>query len=173
MNKNKVYEIKENWLNSTWEEVATFIGPNAQAFKPIWEKHHTSWREKGIGAFGFSWCWPALIPMLGIPWAAARKNWFFVYMMVALIVVVNIIAFILPNTASHFSFLAFFAPSLAKPFYVQQAVTKIAQIKREIPMGVAREVALADAGGLNMRYGYVAGAICAAFLTCSILLLVR
>lgn len=162
-NKNKISEIKNNWLNVTWDEVATFIGPNAPVFKPVWEKQHTSWTEKGVGSFGFSWCWPALIPLLGIPWAAARRLWPFVGMMVAVVVAINVMALLWPNSSS-FGFIIFFAPAMAKPMYVQYAVAKVAQIKKQTSVGDARDAALMEAGGLRMKYGYVAGGVCAAFL---------
>ncbi|WP_028600794.1 hypothetical protein [Ottowia thiooxydans] len=169
VNKEKVSQIKENWLSVTWEELATFIGPNAQSYQPSWQKQHTNWKEKGYGGSGLSWSWPALIPPLGIPWAVARKNWLFVGLMVGLIVFVNVIAFIWPKSPD-FTFMAFLIPMIAKSMYIQHAVAQVARIKKETPAGPARDAALTSAGGLNMKHGYIAGAVCAVFLLLMVLI---
>jgi hypothetical protein len=72
--KEKVAMGKTLWAETPWEEIATFIGPNAEYYRAYYEKVHTSMAERGSPGFMFSWHWPGLIPLLGIPWAAARRN---------------------------------------------------------------------------------------------------
>jgi hypothetical protein len=55
-----------------------------------------------------------------------------------------------------------------KSFGVQSAVANIAKIKAQIPEGAARDAAIHDAGGINMKTGYIAGAICLALLAVSV-----
>jgi hypothetical protein len=176
--KLPMFNIKENianqaalWAGADWNDLAAYIGPNAEAFRPTFDRQKSSWAEKGRGpAFQFSWHWPAFIPFLGIPWFAARKQWLMVGTMVGVLVFINLIAAFLP-TAS-FGFLWFLIPMMAKPTYVQMALAKIAKIKAALPPGQNVHGALAEAGGLSMQNGFIAGAICAALLVSTVAMLV-
>ena len=167
----RIEKNKNLWTGVEWDEVAAFIGPNAEAFKPAWQAHRDAWVEKGRPpAFLLSWCWPALIPILGIPWFAARKQWPMVATLIGAVVFFNIVLFFMPS--AKFGFMLFLVAVIAKPTYVQSAVAKIAKIKETVPAGPQRQAAIAEAGGLNMRNGYIAGAASAAFLLPSVLALI-
>jgi hypothetical protein len=60
-----------------------------------------------------------------------------------------------------------------KSFSVRWAVAKIAKIKAQIPAGAARDAAIRDAGGINMKTGYVATAMCLALLAVSVYALIK
>ncbi len=168
--KEKVEINKALWRDTSWDELATFIGPNAEKYRAFYDKTKQNMIDKGNPGFQFNWHWPALIPILGIPWAAARKDWGFVAILAAAIVAVNILAFFMPNAS--FGFMFFLAPAMAKQTYVQNAMAKIGKIKAAQPEGSARTEAIKSAGGLNMTYGFVAGGICAAFIVLSVVALV-
>jgi hypothetical protein len=168
--KEQMAKGKALWAETPWEEIATFIGPNAEYYRAHYEKIHTSMAERGSPGFMFSWHWPALIPLLGIPWAAARKNWAYVGMMALFYVVIIILGAFMERP--NFGFAIFLAPAMAKQTYFQFAMTKIGKIRATTAEGPARDAALRDAGGLDMRLGNVAGAICAAIVVLNIVLLV-
>jgi hypothetical protein len=167
--KEKAAIAKAHWVDTPWEEIATFIGPNAEYYRAYYEKSHASMIEKGNPGFMFSWHWPALIPLLGIPWAAARKNWAYVGMMALFYIVIIILAAFMEQT--NFGFAIFLAPAMAKQTYLQFAMTKIGKIRAATAEGPSRDAALRDAGGLDMTSGYVAGAICAAIVVLNVVLL--
>jgi hypothetical protein len=166
----RIAQLQALWTSVTWEEVKTFIGPNADGYKAAWERNAAGIAKQGYPGFSWSWSWPAFIPILGIPWAAARKQWMFIGIMVGVIVVANIAVALLPGAS--FGFMAFLVPMMAKNFYVQTTVTKIAKIKETITDEDARTLAIRAAGGLNMLWGYIAGAICTALIIVSVAALV-
>jgi hypothetical protein len=55
--------------------------------------------------------------------------------------------------------------------HTQAAVAKISKIKATIPEGAQRNAAMREAGGLNMSFGYIAGAICAVLISLAVLAL--
>src|SRR4028119_1054183 len=62
----------ERWSAIGWDEVASFIGPNAQRFERAW----AGTREKmltGRGGMTFGFCWPALL--FGFAWFLYRRMW--------------------------------------------------------------------------------------------------
>jgi hypothetical protein len=168
--KEKAAIAKAQWTDTPWEEIATFIGPNAEYYRSYYEKSHASMAEKGNPGFMFSWHWPALIPLLGIPWAVARKNWAYVGIMALFYVVIIILGAFMERP--NFGFAIFLAPAMAKQTYMQFAMTKIGKIRAATAEGPARDAALREAGGLDMSSGYIAGAICAAIVVLNIVLLV-
>ena len=171
--KDNMAKAKALWETANWDELATYIGPNAEAYRSTFDQHLASWRERGRGpAFALSWHWGAFIPLLGIPWAAARKQWLFIAIMVGAIIFINIVAALVASPTS-FGFMLFLVPLMAKQYYVQMALTKVRKIKAELPAGVDVRAALAQAGGINMAYGYIAGAICFGLIALSVVSLMN
>jgi hypothetical protein len=159
------------WRDVSWEEMATFIGPNAEAYKELWQKQRDSFLEKGRPPMtGFSLCWPAMIPIFGIPWGVSRKLWTFVGSSIFVVVLINILTLMAPskNVAGVSLIMWFMMAFMAMPTYLQMSMMKIDKIKQKIAEGPARDAALRDAGGLNMNNGYIAGAICAVFMSLNI-----
>jgi hypothetical protein len=60
----------------------------------------------------------------------------------------------------------------AKEYYTQAAVAKISEIKATIPEGTQRDAAIRAAGGIDMSFGYIAGAICAVLILLAALTLI-
>jgi hypothetical protein len=168
--KEQMALTKSQWAETSWEEIATFFGPNADYYQPHYEKIHAPMAEKGTPGFMFSWHWPALIPLLGIPWAAARKNWGYVGVAAAAYIIIIILGAFMERP--NFSFMIFLAPAMAKQTYFQFAMTKIGKVRASTEAGPARDAALRAAGGLNMTAGYIAGAVCGAIVVLNIVLLV-
>jgi hypothetical protein len=169
--QERIAKLKQTWSDVSWDDMANYIGPRAESYRKVWEKNRATFMEKGMPPFNFSWSWPAFIPILGIPWALARKQWLFAGIMVGAIIVLEIFASYLPTTS--FSFMPFLVAMMAKPFYVQQAVTNIGKIKSQFPQGASREDAIKNAGGLNMTLGYVSGAISLGLVAIGIVALVN
>jgi hypothetical protein len=168
--KEKMAMGKALWSETPWEEIATFIGPNAEYYRAYYEKVHISMAERGSPGFMFSWHWPALIPLLGIPWAAARRNWAYVGMMAAVYIIIIILGAFMERP--NFGFMIFLAPAMAKQTYFQFAMTKIGKVRAATEAGPARDAALRAAGGLDLTSGYIAGGICGAIVVLNIVLLV-
>jgi CBS domain-containing protein len=164
---------KDLWSKVNWDDMARYIGPYAETYRKTFDSQHADMVANGrpTGFLKqFSWHWPALIPLIGIPWAVARKQWLIAGLLVGVIIIANIVLAYLPSAS--FGFMMFLVPMAAKSWYIQMGVAKIAKIKAQHPEGAARDAAIAEAGGLNMTYGYIAGAICATLLALSIMALV-
>jgi hypothetical protein len=171
--KQNMANAKALWETASWEDVATYIGPNADAYRATFDRHKASWAEKGRGpAFNLSWHWPAFIPIIGIPWAVARRQWLFAGLMVGVIVLANVVAALFPDSGTPFGFMMFLVPMMAKPFYVGTATAAVKKIRDATPPGSDPRAAIAAAGGLNMTHGYIAGAICAVLFALTIFSLV-
>ncbi len=164
--KAQIEKNKNLWAHSNWDEIAAFIGPNAEKYRAYYDKTKPSMVQKGRPGFQFNWHWPALIPILGIPWAVARRDWAYAGTMIAVVILINVITIFFGNV--NFSFMFFLAPILAKQTYFQNIMNKISKIKETIPEGLAQTEAIKAAGGLNMTHGYIAGGICAALFGLSI-----
>jgi hypothetical protein len=170
--EERISQNKTLWTESEWKDVALFIGDNAETFKPTWEAARTSWIEKGKQPSTFlSWHWPALIPVLGLPWLAARKIWPLLWTIIGTIIAINLLAIFVKTPPSATAFIIFLVPIMAKNFYVNHAVTKIEKIKKNIPDEAGRTAAIQAAGGLHMNNGYIAGAACALLIILQILAL--
>lgn len=168
MNKKEKQMAKSRamWESVSWEEVATFIGPNAEGYRSTWEKSRKQVAETGYSKFSLGWSWPAMIPMFGIPWAASRKLWIIVGSLVALIIALTIIVSF--TKSSSFVAFPFLIAMSAKSFYIQMAVAKIKKIKDTNGL-VDFKSAIQDAGGLNMKYGYIACAVSFAFIALGVI----
>jgi hypothetical protein len=164
--QERIAKLKQTWTDVSWDDMSNYIGPNAESYRKVWEKNRTSFIEKGKPPFNFNWSWPAFFPILGIPWALARKQWLFAGLMVGAIILLNILGAYMPSTS--FGFMPFLVAIMAKPFYVQQAVANIAKIKSQTQSAIIQQDAIRNAGGLNMTYGYVAAVISVAVLAAAI-----
>ncbi|WP_380787593.1 DUF2628 domain-containing protein [Sphingomonas sp. R86521] len=133
------------WANSDWDDVARFIGPNAERFASAWEKARTKMTTAG-GGLTFTWCWPALF--FGFAWFLYRKQW-----------AVGVVLIILPLVIGYFFSVsagggaAIFIAMIAKSTIAQDAVTKIAKI-RAAGGGNAE---IAAAGGVSVMAGVLGG----------------
>jgi hypothetical protein len=156
--QDRLDKQKQLWANVSWEEIETFIGQNAGSYKKTWEKNYADIQQKGYPGIGLSWHWPALIPIWGIPWAVARRQWSFVGVLVGAVVLITVFSFFMES--ANFGFMTFLIPIMAKPFYIQMAVAKISKLKEKFADPAAQKEAIRGAGGLDMTSGYIAGGIC-------------
>ncbi len=160
---------KDVWSQVTWEDMASYIGPNADYYKPSFDRLHKPMAESGkAGGFKLEWHWGAFIPILGIPWAAARKQWGIVAIMAGTVVLTNILTILFDLPPSTFGFMIFMVPAMMKGIFLGSAVTQVVKIKQAIPDGPARQAAIREAGGFNMTYGLIAGGICLGLLALSV-----
>ncbi len=52
--KEQMAKAKSLWAETPWEEIATFIGPNAEYYRAHYEKIHASMAERGSPGFMFT-----------------------------------------------------------------------------------------------------------------------
>lgn len=60
------------WRESEWADVATYLGPNAAKFRPVWEKTRERFAA-GKAGVAWSWSWPALL--VSFAWFFYRRQW--------------------------------------------------------------------------------------------------
>jgi hypothetical protein len=139
------------WHAVSWDELALFIGPNADRFQGAFEGTQPKMLEGGGGiAFGF--CWPALL--FSFAWFFYRKMWAFG---LALLLIPPALAFVLETRGGGLGVMIAVA-MFAKSLYVQHAVAKVGAV-REAGGG---DDAIAAAGGVSVAGGAVGGIILAA-----------
>ncbi|HEX8365131.1 MAG TPA: hypothetical protein VF603_07595 [Allosphingosinicella sp.] len=137
------------WAATGWDEIAAFIGPNAESFHGAWE----ATRAKNVGGRGgiaFAFCWPALL--FGFAWFLYRKMWAFGLLLLVLPVALGFVFETPGGTIGMLVAMSLFAKSL----YVQHALPKIADTRG------GGEAAVRAAGGVSLLGGAIGGAILAA-----------
>ena len=141
---------RARWTAIGWDEVAAFIGPNADRFEHAW----TETRRKivdGNGGFAVSFCWPALL--FSFAWFFYRKLW-----ILGGILLIAPAALALLDVNPGGSLGATVAMALfGKSIYVQHAVGRIGEVRER--GGGDRELALA--GGISTLGGVGGGLILA------------
>ena len=136
------------WEASRWDDVARFLGPNAERFRAAWEKTRAKALDKGAG-IAFGWSWPALV--FGFAWFFYRKQW---WVGAALLLTPIVLGYFL-ETRGSFAGVAIVMAMYAKSFVVSDAVAKIARIRAR----GGGDDAIAAAGGVSVIAGVIAGAI--------------
>ena len=139
------------WAASNWDDVAAYVGPNAERFRAAWEKS----RDQGVaGKAGLvrSWNWAAFFLSFG--WWAYRKQW----LVAAVLLIVPIaVSLLLPRSGSALSGASIIITMISKPTYIQLAVARIAKIKAT---GGNRDDII-SAGGVSLPAGIIAGVLLA------------
>lgn len=151
------------WSETPWDDVAAYIGPNAEKFRAVWEKQRAVIAKKGSGiAWGF--CWPVFF--FSFVWFFARKQ----YLMGAILVAFPIILYwIVPSATSSLGGVGIAIAMMAKSFYLQDAMAKIAKIVAALPPNADREHALAQAGGLSLPAAGISGLFYAAIVAITVM----
>lgn len=144
------------WTGVEWADVATFIGPNAERFKKVFEKMRADALNRRTG-IAWSFSWPALF--FSFAWFFARKQWLMGGLLLALPILAS---FFLP--AASFGGIGIFIAANAKWAYLQTSVPKIAKIVSANPPGTTRDAALVSAGGISKAGAIVGGIILAGAL---------
>ncbi len=144
------------WSETPWDDVATFIGPNAERFKAVWEKQNNLIAAKGAGvAWGF--CWPAFF--LSFVWFLARKQWVIGALLIILPIVLG---YLFPSSTGGGALgIALVMAAMAKSMYLQASMEKIAKIRDAHGAGEGRDAALRSAGGINWPAAAISGAVLA------------
>ena len=65
-------QVVELWSGVEWEDVAAFVGPNAEQFRGVWDKQKAM-ALAGRGGLALSLSWPALL--FSFAWFFYRKMW--------------------------------------------------------------------------------------------------
>lgn len=142
---------KRLWQAVSWEELALFVGPNAERFRDAFERTRPKMLA-GHGGVSFGFCWPALL--FSFAWFFYRKMW---AAGLALLVVPPALGFFIDSRGGALGVMI--AISLfARSLYVQHAVSKIGAVRET--GGDDDEVAAA--GGVSTAGGAVGGLILAA-----------
>jgi len=138
------------WEAASWDELALFIGPNADRFRGAFEGTRPKMLA-GRGGVSFGFCWPALL--FSFAWFFYRKMW---AAGLALLVIPPALGFFIDSRGGALGVMI--AISLfAKSLYVQHAVWKIGAIREKGGGGEA----IAAAGGVSIAGGAVGGLILA------------
>ncbi|HYG30670.1 MAG TPA: hypothetical protein VD887_10705 [Allosphingosinicella sp.] len=139
------------WEETGWDEIAAFIGPNAESFHGAWEATRAK-NAGGRGGIAFAFCWPALL--FGFAWFLYRKMWAFGLLLLVLPVALGYVFETPGGTIGMLVAMSLFAKSL----YVQYALPKIEDARA----GGGGEDAVRAAGGVSLLGGAIGGAILAA-----------
>jgi hypothetical protein len=131
-----------------WTDIAWFIGPNAERFRPTWEKMKARIGD-GRSAVIWGFSWPALF--LGFAWFFYRKLWAAGLVVLVLPAAIGVLLDNAPGSLAAMIALAMYANS----YYVQHAVRRIVRIKAE--GGGEKEIAAA--GGVSVAGAIVGGVL--------------
>lgn len=145
--------IKTLWADTPWEDVAAYIGPNAEKFRKVWEKQRGRILEKGYGNT-WSFCWGAFL--LSYVWFFYRKQWLAGAMLLGLPI---IIAVLFPTVTEGLGGVAIIIALMGKSLYLQDAMPKIAKIRAAAPDDAARHAVLAAAGGTSKLAAIISGVV--------------
>jgi len=146
-------ELQAAWSDTPWEDIAAYIGPNAERFRSAWEKQRTLILTKGSG-FGWTFCWPALV--LSYVWFFYRKQWALGSILLVLPAVITVAY---PAAAGGLAGMGIAFGMMAKGFYLLGAVSKITKIRAKLADDAARKTALAAAGGTSKLAGIISGIV--------------
>ena len=135
--------LRELWSDTSWEDAAAFIGPNAGRFRKAWEKQRMLMLDKG-GGIAWSFCWPALL--LSFVWFFYRKQWF---AGAVILILPPVLAYLLPGSAGSFVGIDVALAMMAKSVYMHDVVSKIAKVKA----AGGDSAAIAAAGGISWPAG--------------------
>lgn len=134
------------WADSDWAEVAAYLGPNAERFRPAYERGREKALERGVGNV-FGWSWPALV--FGFAWFLYRKQW----AIGAVLIVLPLLIAYFVDIGGGLGGVAIVMAMFAKSFVVQDAVTRIAKLKT----AGASMPDIAAAGGVSVPGGIIGG----------------
>jgi hypothetical protein len=149
--KERREKLQTIWADTPWDDIAAFIGPNAEKFRPGWKRQQKKILEKGY-ANDISFCWPAFF--LAYVWFFYRKQWAAGALLFGLPVV---IIFLFPSAKNALGGVSFAMALMGKGLYLQESVRKTAKISAAEPDDAARHAALAAAGGISWPAGIVSG----------------
>ncbi|HEX8527119.1 DUF2628 domain-containing protein [Allosphingosinicella sp.] len=138
------------WTATGWDELAAFIGPNAERFEHSWMETRRKIVD-GKGGIAASFCWPALL--FSFAWFFYRKMWILGGILLAAPAALALLDVNPGASLGGALAMALFGKSI----YVQHAVGRIADIRER--RGGDRELALA--GGVSTLGGAGGGLILA------------
>ncbi|HEX8645151.1 MAG TPA: DUF2628 domain-containing protein [Allosphingosinicella sp.] len=141
------------WQRTSWDEIAAFIGPNADRFHSAWEATRAKFAG-GRGGIAFGFCLPALL--LGFAWFLYRRMWMFGAMLLVLPIALS---YLLDSPGGSIG-LSIAMSLFGKSLYVQHAVAKIGALRDR----GAGDDEIAAAGGTSLAGGLAGGLILAAGL---------
>jgi hypothetical protein len=145
------------WTDVGWDEVAVFMGPNAERFHGAWSQT----RDKvlaGRGGMAFGFCWPAFL--FGFAWFFYRRMWLAGQL---LIVVPLALALLVDSPGASIGTTVAIA-LFAKSLYAQHAVAKVAAASERS----VSEAEPAAAGGVSIPGAAIGGLILASGLAWSV-----
>lgn len=151
MNKLRIRREQQQafWRETPWDDVATYIGPNAAQFRTVWDKQRSQILKKGSG-ITWSFCWPVFF--LSFVWLFYRKQ----YLAGAVLIIVPVVlGMLFPTASGAFGGIAIAIATMAKSLYLQDAIPKIARIRATIPDEATREAALKATGGTSKPAGII------------------
>ncbi|MEA3017821.1 MAG: hypothetical protein QOI38_2543 [Sphingomonadales bacterium] len=150
------------WQETGWDDLAAFIGLNAESFHGAWEATRAK-NVEGRGGIAFGFCWPALL--FGFAWFLYRKMWAFGLLLLVLPIALS---FMFESPGGQIG-LGVAMAMFAKGLYVQHALSQIDKVRA----GGGDEDAVRRAGGVSILGGAIGGAILAAGIASLVYLLLN
>lgn len=139
---------RAKWLDTSEQDLATFLGPNAGEFRRVWERSRDKVAAGGAG-MAAGWSWAGFV--FGFAWFLYRKQWLAGAM---LLVAPVVVALLLPSTSGG-AFIFVFSAMYGKWAIVQDGVTRISRIR-----AAGGDIAdIAAAGGVSRVAGAIGGTI--------------
>lgn len=141
--KTRRGQLQTIWAETPWDDIAAYIGPNAEKFRPAWDQQRAVILKKGYG-FTWTFCWPALL--VSYVWFFYRKQWILGGLLLVLPVLIVIVY---PAASGAFGGVGLAMATMAKSFYLQDIIPKIAKIRAAQPDAAIRAASLAASGGTS------------------------
>lgn len=145
---SKRQQVAEAWAETDWNDVAIFLGPNADRFLAVWQRTREKLLAKGMGNAA-GWSWSAFV--FSFAWFFYRKQW-----------AAGVVLIAAPLTIVYFGASAgggvgvgIVMAIYAQSFLLQDAVLKIARIRSR----GGGDAEIAAAGGVSRIGGLVGGII--------------
>ncbi len=145
---SKRQQAAEAWATTDWDDVARFLGPNADRFLAVWQRTREKLLAKGTGN-AVGWSWSAFV--FSFAWFLYRKQW-----------VAGIVLIAAPLTIVYLGAspgggigVGIVMAIYAKSFLLQDAVLKIARIRSR----GGGDAEVAAAGGVSRIGGLIGGIV--------------
>lgn len=149
------FNFKADLSGISWQDMETAIGPNADKYRPLWDRISSN-EKKGPFAH-FSLCWTS-IPFMGISWAIARRMYPLAVMLLIALLAFNIF-FPAESETPRVVALAILMSFTHKNTYLRWLAHCIRRIDNQGLAGLEREAALREIGGLDQKSGWIAAGV--------------
>jgi hypothetical protein len=165
--KNRREQLTMIWIDTSWEDIATYIGPNAAGFRSAWEKQRQKYLNQEF-RIARTFSWPAFF--LLYVWFFYRRQWVVASILLTLPIVAVLV---FPAASGGLAGISVVAACMAKSVYLQDSIPKIAKIRAKEISPTALRSALEKAGRPSKPAGIAAGICFAASVLVTVISIIR